>query len=171
MSGLFDKVKQAAESLTDEVKERVGGGSEQAEQNKAVARRFFEEVWNQGNLAALDEIMTPESVGHVSGSPDIVGPEANRQFITMYRTAFPDLQFTIEDEIAEGERVVTRWRSQGTHQGDLQGIAPTGRQAGSTGITISRVSGGRLVEAWTVWDQLGLLQQLGVIPAPGQASA
>ena len=88
----------------------------------------------------------------------------------MYRSAFPDIQFTIEDLIAEGDKIVTRYTARGTHRGDLQGIPPTGRQVTVTGIIISRFANGKFVEGWLDFDALGMLQQLGVIPAPGQAS-
>ena len=89
----------------------------------------------------------------------------------MYRTAFPDMRITIEDQVAEGDKVVTRWTASGTHQGDLMGIDPTGRRATVTGITIDRISGGKVEETWTNFDAMGMMQQLGVIPSPEQAQA
>ncbi len=84
----------------------------------------------------------------------------------MYRKAFPDLRLTIDDQIAEGETVVTRWTATGTHEGELMGIPPTGKQATTTGININHVSGGKLVDGWGIFDQLGLLQQIGAVPVP-----
>lgn len=139
-----------------------------AEQNKASARRAFEEVWSKGNLSVLDELSDPNTVGHDPVSGDTRGREAGKQLVSMYRTAFPDIHFTIEDQVAEGDKVVTRWSSSGTHKGELMGIAPTGKRATVTGISIDRFSGGKQVEDWTNWDALGLMQQLGVIPALGQ---
>jgi predicted ester cyclase len=140
-----------------------------AEQNKANSRRFFEDVCNKGNLDLLDELVDTNVVGYQADGNDIRGREALKQFVRMYYTAFPDLRFTIEDQFAEGDKVVTRWSSQGTHKGELMGIAPTGKHAaGVTGISIDRYSGGKQVEGWTNWDTLGLLQKLGVIPAVGQ---
>jgi predicted ester cyclase len=85
----------------------------------------------------------------------------------MYRTAFPDLQIPIEDVIAEGDRVVTRWTTRGTHQGELMGAAPTGNQLTVTGILIDRVSGGKIEEEWVDYDTLHLMQQIGAVPQPG----
>jgi len=139
-----------------------------AHENKALARRVFEEVWNKGNLAVADEVWANNFVGHAA--PDeIKGPEGVRQFFSVFRSAFPDLQFTIEDQIAEGDKVVTRWTLRGTHEGEFQGIAPTGKQMAMTGITVQRIAGGRIVEGWTNRDALGMLVQLGVVPPPGQA--
>ena len=134
------------------------------EENKAIPRRLFEEVWNQGKLDVINEIFAADYVGHMPGSPDIHGPEGYKQFVTMYRTAFQDAKFTVEDQVAEGDKVVTRWSSTSTHKGDFMGIPPTGVQETHTGITIERIAGGKFVETWIKWDALGMLQQLGVIP-------
>jgi len=139
------------------------------EENKAIARRDFEEVWNQGNLDAIEEICTPVGFGHMGGGPDINTIEDYKQYVTMYRTAFPDIHFTFEDEIAQGDKVVIRWTVTGTHKGDLMGISPTGKQCTGTGITIYRFSGGKIQESWSNWDDLGMLQQLGIVPPIGEA--
>jgi steroid delta-isomerase-like uncharacterized protein len=139
------------------------------EDNKAAIQRVFEEVLNQGNMAVVDEVYSPDNVFHTSTGP-VHGFEGLKQFVNMYRSAFPDIQFTIEDLIAEGDKIVTRYTARGTHRGDLQGIPPTGRQVTVTGIIISRFANGKFVEGWLDFDALGMLQQLGVIPAPGQAS-
>jgi steroid delta-isomerase-like uncharacterized protein len=139
------------------------------EDNKAVIRRGIEEVWNQKNLAIVDEIAAPDYVSH-SPAMTTHGLEQYKQLIMMYFAAFPDLHLTIEDEIAEGDKVVTRVTARGTHQGSFMGIPPTGKHAVVTGIVIDRFANGKTVEAWNNLDDLGLLQQLGVIPAPGQAS-
>jgi steroid delta-isomerase-like uncharacterized protein len=138
------------------------------EDNKAHVRRGFEAV-NQKNLAVFDELLDPDVVFH-NASTTMQGLEAYKQFLSMYITAFPDLQFTVEDMIAEGDRVVARCTTRGTHQGSLMGIPPTGKQVKSTLIFIDRIVNGKGVEQWSNGDDLGLLQQLGVIPAPGQAS-
>lgn len=139
-----------------------------AHENKALARRGIEEVFGRGNFAVADEVYANDFVGHAP--PDeIKGPEGVKPFASMFRSAFPDLQFTIEDQIAEGDKVVTRWTARGTHEGEFQGIAPTGKQVTITGITIQRIAGGRIVEGWTNRDDLGMLLQLGVVPPPGQA--
>lgn len=89
----------------------------------------------------------------------------------MYRAAFPDVQSTIEDTIAEGDKVVTRWTARGTHRGALMGIPPTGKELTVTGMGILRIEGGRIMEAWGIFDQFGMLQQIGVIPTPGQGGS
>jgi len=137
------------------------------ESNKAVARRFLEEVFGQGKLAVADEIVAPDHVdrgpGALPGLPP--GPEGSKMLVTVYRKAFPDIQFTIDEQIVEGDKVVTRWTGYGTHKGELAGIPPTGKSATVTGIGVDRIVNGKIVESWGVFDQFGMLQQLGVIPA------
>ncbi len=139
-----------------------------SQENKALIRRAIEEVYNQGNLATIDELVASDFVMHAP-SGDIPGPAGAKQFVTMLREAFPDLHLTIEDQVADGDRVVTRWTSEGTHLGEFQGIPPTGKHGTMTGIDIDRVVDGKVVECWVNEDDLGLLQQLGVIPAPEHA--
>jgi steroid delta-isomerase-like uncharacterized protein len=140
-----------------------------AEENKALVRRSFEEVFNQGNLDAVEEIFAPDYVLHDPTSPEeIRGTEGMRQYVSMYRTAFPDLQQTIEEQIAEGEKVATRLTGRGTHQGELIGIPPTGNQVEAPGIVINRISGGKIAESWANYDALGMMQQIGAVPAPGE---
>src|ERR671917_1820940 len=118
-----------------------------SEENKAIVRRQEEEVFTQGNLNAADEIYARNYVGHDPSNPeDIRGLEAAKQAAADYRDAFPDLQVTIEDLIAEGDRVAARVRFRGTHQGELEGIAPTGRRGGAPGIFINRIEGGKIAE-------------------------
>lgn len=136
------------------------------EDNKANVRRGYEAL-NQRNLAVFDELLTPDIVFH-NASTTIQGLEAYKQFLSMYITAFPDLHFTIEDMIAEGDFVVVRQTTRGTHQGNLMGIPPTGKQVSGTGIFITHIVNGKAVEQWINGDDLGLLQQLGVVPTPGQ---
>src|SRR5712692_10079941 len=116
-----------------------------AEDNKALARRFFEEFWDQKNLAVADELLDAHHVDHTPGSPPGLptGPEGFKQFGSVYFAAFPDLRLTIEDMVAEGDGVVTRWTSRGTHAGNLFGIPPTGKSTTTTGITITRFAGGK----------------------------
>ena len=135
------------------------------EDNKALVRRAFDAL-NQRNWAAFYELIAPDFVLH-DASTTIQGLEAYKQFISMYYTAFPDLHFIVEDLIAEGDRVVARYTAQGTQQGDLMGIAPTGKQATVTGILISRIANDKAVEQWLNFDALGMLQQLGVVPSMG----
>ena len=139
------------------------------EENRAINRRAYEEGLNQRNLAVFDELCAPDFVAH-RFSRTIEGLESYKQFLSMYLTAFPDLYFTIEDEIAEGDKVVARNTWSGTHKGDFMGIPPTGKQVTVTGITIARFANGKGVEIWLDADELGMMQQLGVIPALGQAS-
>src|SRR5712692_3968146 len=124
-----------------------GEFSMSTEDNKANARRFIEEVWNQGNLAVIDEITSPNYVDH-DPAMTVQGIEGLKQFVSMYLTAYPDTHFTIEDQIAEGDTVVTRWTARGTHKGPLMGIPPTGKQVTVTGITIDRFANGKGVESW-----------------------
>ena len=138
------------------------------ETNKASVRRFYEEVFNKRNRAAIDEFIDPNQVDHDAPPGTLGGLKGAKQTLTMYLTAFPDLHFTVEDIIAEGDRVVARLAVRGTQQGAFMGIPPTGKQATSTAIDINRFAGGKSVEHWLNMDTLGLLQQLGVIPAPGQ---
>ena len=138
---------------------------------KARIRRFYDEVWNQGNLAAVDELTAPDFVEH-NPQPGIPPDrEGLKQLVTVYRTAFPDTQFTVEDLIVEGDKAVVRWTARGTHQQELMGIPPTGKQATVTGIDIYGIKNGMTAEHWGNFDQLGMLQQLGVIPPPGQAGS
>ena len=141
-----------------------------SEQNKAVVLRAVGQVWNRGDYDSLDDLVASDIVIH-SPTPggDIHGPEGLRQFYGALRAAFPDLHFTIEDQVAAGDRVVTRWTARARHTGVFQGIPPTGRQVRMAGIDIDRLADGKVVECWPVMDELGLLQQLGVVPTPGQA--
>lgn len=136
------------------------------EKNKEIARRAMVEIFNQGRLEVVDELVSAGYVGHDTAMPEsVLGPEGMKQSAAGYRSAFPDMKITIDEQIAEGDSVVTRWTARGTHDGELFGISPTGREATVTGITINRIADGKLVEARTNWDTLGLLQQLGAVPA------
>jgi len=140
------------------------------EENKAVVRRFFEET-SRGNLDVLDELMSEKYVDHnlPPGLPP--GREGQRRLIRSYLQAFPDLRFTIEELIAEGDKVVTRGRYQGTQHGELMGIPPTGKQVTVALIDIVRLADGKLVEHWIEADNLGLLQQLGALLIPEEPNA
>jgi steroid delta-isomerase-like uncharacterized protein len=136
-----------------------------SEENKTIVRRLFEELWNKGNLSVADELFTPNYNHHDPSTPEVGrGPESEKKRATLYRTAFPDLRLTIEDIIAEGETVMARWSCRGTHKGDLSGIAPTGKQFTISGVTIARLTNGKLAEGYVNWDALDLMQQLGVAP-------
>lgn len=133
--------------------------------NKAVFRRYFEEVLNAGNLALVDDLIARGYVSHYPTGYDFGGgPEGVKQIVSAVRTGFPDVHFTVEDVIAEGDKVVGRWTFRGTHQGDFMGILPTGRKVSVMGIAIYRIARGKIAEAWVAWDSLGLLQQLGAVP-------
>jgi steroid delta-isomerase-like uncharacterized protein len=136
--------------------------------NKEVILRFDAVVMNQRNLAALDEFVTEDMIDHQVPPGFPPGIEGKRQFLGMLLNAFPDLHITIEgDLIAEGDYVAERWTLEGTHQGELTGIPATGKRVKVAGMSISRLVDGKQVEHWSVMDQFGLLQQLGVIPMPG----
>lgn len=137
-------------------------------ENKASARRFLEEVVNRGNVSVIDELASPDFVDHTAPPGVPAGNEGFKVFITMFRTAFPDLHYTIDDEIAEGDRVVQRSTARGTMKGDFQGMPASGRTATWSEIHITRFADGRAVEHWGVVDQLGMLAQLGFAQAPGQ---
>ena len=137
-----------------------------------ISRRVFEEVWNNKNVDAVDELMASSYIHHDPQSPVVMsGVEGYKQFVSHYLTAFPDLHFAIEDEIADERTTVSRWTATGTHQGDLPGIPRTGRKISVTGMTIARVKDGKFIESWGNWDTLGLLQQLGVLPAEAKNRA
>jgi steroid delta-isomerase-like uncharacterized protein len=140
------------------------------EDNKATVRRYFEEVFNQGNLALVDELNAPNFIYHDPVVPDVRTLEDYTQWFTAIRGAFPDFHVTIEDMIAEGDQVVVRYTWRGTNTGDLVAPMPipaTGKQVTVTGMSIVRFAGGKGVEVWNQTDSLGLFQQLGLIPVPG----
>ncbi|MDP9368230.1 MAG: ester cyclase [Chloroflexota bacterium] len=141
------------------------------EENKAIVCRVWDEVVSRGTLGVADELIAPEFIYHAPGTPELHGPDGFAQLIAMYRAAFPDLQATVEDLIAEGDKVVSRYTVRGTHQGELMGIPRTGRRVTEAGIVISRLADGKLVEDWHSPDTLGLLQQLGAIPPLGPSGS
>jgi steroid delta-isomerase-like uncharacterized protein len=131
------------------------------EENKALVRRWVEEVWNQGRLDVLDELYTPDWVGHFPVSGELHGSAAHKQLGERFRQAFPEARYVVADLVAEGDRVVLRYSARGTHRGSLHGEAPTGREVVQTGINIYRVADGRLAEQWAQFDLAGMLQQMG----------
>ena len=137
------------------------------EENKAMVRRLMEEVVNAGDLQVADEIYAPDyAPGDASVLSDARGPEAARRLVAAYRAAYPDFSMTVEDELAEGDKVATRYVARGTHEGEISGVAPTGRRFEVSGICIHRVVDGRIVEGWWQANELGVLRQLGLIPDP-----
>ena len=142
-----------------------------AEENKATARRMVEELFNQrGDLDAADEIFAPNYVSHEPAFGDLHGVEAIKQFAATERQAIPDLQNTVEDQVAEGNKVATRFRGRGTHTGETEAFGPpTDNSYEVTGLTLQRFNDdGKIVEDWTIFDALGMMQQLGMAPGPDQ---
>jgi steroid delta-isomerase-like uncharacterized protein len=141
-----------------------------AEGNKAMVRRINDELISQGRMEVADELFAPTFVDHSAFPGVLPTRDGVKQLFAMFRAAFPDLHVTIQDQVAEGDKVVTRKTFHGTHHGDLMGIPPTGKQVSFGTIDILRVVDGRAVDHWTVVDQMSLMQQLGVIPTPEQAT-
>ena len=139
------------------------------EENKTVFRRYVEELGNEGKLELADEIFDRYLAHQSDGSVLERGPEDVKRFMGEFREAFPDFHSTVEDQIAEGDKGVTRWTMRGTHQGEFRGIAPTGNELEITGIGIFRFSEGKVVESWDNFDQLGMMRQLGAIPSSGES--
>ena len=143
-----------------------------SEGNKALARRVADDIVNPGNVDAVDEIYAPDYVLHDPSSPeDVHGVEGAREFYETVFNAFPDPQVIIEDQVAEGDTVVSRWTMRATHQGELMDIPPSGKRVEFTGVTVSRIEGGKIVEDWDIYTALGMMQQIGAIPEPGQQSS
>lgn len=135
------------------------------ETNKALVRRIIEEVVNTGNFSSLDEVVASDYTYFEPTTGAITGREGYRTLVSMYRDAFPDMTLTVDEQIGEGDTVVTRWTARGTHQGELFGIAPTGKEVSVQGVIISRVLGGQLVEDYESYDVHGMMRQLGVLAA------
>jgi steroid delta-isomerase-like uncharacterized protein len=143
-----------------------------AADSKGISRRVFEDIWNNKKLNAVDELMAASYVHHDPQSPVIIsGIDGYKQFVEHYLSAFPDLHFTVEDEFGDEQTIVSRWTATGTHGGDLPGIPRTGRPISVTGMTIARVRNGKFIESWSNWDTLGLMQQLGAVPAQVESRA
>ena len=132
--------------------------------NKALVLRYITEVLNKGNTALTDELIAPSFLSHDPIGPDVHGPDGVKQCIAMYRNAFPDLQYTVEEIVTENDIVVWRWTAHGTHLGEILGVAPTRKQATATGTVTCHIADGKLQETWINWDALGLLRQLGALP-------
>jgi steroid delta-isomerase-like uncharacterized protein len=136
-----------------------------SEENKAIIRRYLEEAWNQGRIEALDEAFAEDAVPHTAGITDL---EGLKQGLARNLNAFPDIRLTIDDEMAVGDKVIVRFTISGTHQGEILGIPATGKEISFSGITIYRLAGGKIVEFWTQADTMGMMQQIGALPVPGQ---
>ena len=139
------------------------------EERKNHVRRWAFEVWGGGNLSLTDELVTSNYVFRAPGIPEAQGPAGVKQLISMYRTAFPDMTNTIDEQVAEGDVVVSRGTTRGTHQAALGDIPATGKSVTVPWIIISRFEGDRISSDFEVYDSLGLMQQLGVVPTPEQA--
>jgi steroid delta-isomerase-like uncharacterized protein len=137
------------------------------EENKAIVRRWFEEVINQQRVDRAGELVTQDYVDHGALPGQAPGLEGAKQKWAMYIAAVPDLHGTVEDMLAEGDEVAARWTAEGTHQGELLGVPATGKRFRFTGISICRLAEGKMAEQFEQWDRLDLMQQLGVIPTPG----
>ena len=138
-----------------------------SEANKAIVRRWFEEVWNQGREVTIDELFAVNGIGYGLGDTEapIQGPAGIKPFVRNLRGALPDIHMKIEDIMAENDRVTVRITAEGTHKGGNLGVAPTGRRIRIEGIVVLRIANGQIVEGWNSWDQLGLLRQIGALPA------
>jgi steroid delta-isomerase-like uncharacterized protein len=138
--------------------------------NRKASKRIFEEIFNQGRYETADELIHADALGHDPAIPEPTrGPEGLKESVRGYREAFPDLHITIDQQVADGDFVATRWTGRGTHRGELFGISATGKESIVTGITIDRFKDGKIAESHTNWDTLGLLQQIGAIPTMATA--
>lgn len=144
-----------------------------SEENKAVVQRVVEELWNKGKIDVIDELYAADYIDRSPGLPPGISRdrEGQKQFAAAFMGAFQGMAGTVEDEIAEGDRIVIRWSAQGTHRGDFMGIPATGKSVTFTGTSIYRLAGGKIKEEWTEADMLGLMTQLGVVPEPAGATA
>ena len=143
-----------------------------APENLAEAsRQLLEQSFNNGKFELADQLIASEAVNHDPAEPAelraLRGPEVLKRTVNLYRTAFPDVQITVDDVIAADDKVVLRWHTEGTHRGELAGLAPTGAHGSVTGMSIDRWKDGKVVEAWAEWDNLGLARQLGAAPPEG----
>ncbi len=138
------------------------------EENKALAERFHMEIFQQGKLSVADEILSRDFLAHFAGNPPEweKGAEGTKKAATAYRTAFPDMRLTHHESIAEGDKVVIYWSASGTQKGELAGVPPSGKQMNVKGFDLFKIKNGKLVEMWQSFDQLGMMQQLGVLPPP-----
>ena len=137
------------------------------EQNKSLTRRFFD-AFDAGDLTSAESVFAPDAVVHNVGAPDPLNLAGFKQLGALFLAAFPDGKHTIEDVISEGDKVITRATYRATHTGDLMGIPPTGKQVNVSAMIIDQIADGKIVETWRMFDQMGMMQQLGVIPTPGE---
>ena len=138
-------------------------------ENKAIIRRLYEEIWNKRKVELVGEIISPShalQAPNVSGSA--VGPEAYKRQLMLFFAGYPDLHFLVEDTIAEADKVVACWTLSGTHRGEYLGVPATNKKVSVDGITIHHIANGKIMDSYSNWDALGMMQQLGVVPALGQ---
>jgi len=139
---------------------------QQEKDNAQFIRRWFEEVWNKGRMDAIEEMCLPNAIGHGQAQHKVdVGLQEFKQFARSLRSAFPDIRVTIHETLAQGDKVLARWSAGMVHSGTFLGIAATGRTVEVTGMSLQRIANGKIAEAWDNWDQLGLLVQIGGVPA------
>lgn len=153
-------------SLADTTNGDHMGEAGTIEANKLIGRLVLEQMWGGGRLELADQLYAPHYVDHVGRGPEpaeVKGIDGIKQAVSAFRQAFPDLAYTVEDQIAEGDVVVTRFSARGTHRGSFLGVAPTGRVVTYSGFDMNRVRDGRIVESWVNYDALALLQQLGIV--------
>ena len=139
-------------------------------ENKAIVRRLYEEVWNERKLEVVNELI---SSSHALQGPNIfgssIGPEAYKRQVSRFLEGYPDLCWTIENTIAEEDKVVACWTISGTHKGDFMGVPATNKKISVDGMTIHHIAGGKIMDSHSNWDTLGMMQQLGAVPALGKA--
>jgi steroid delta-isomerase-like uncharacterized protein len=137
-----------------------------AHENSVLIRRWFEEVWNKGRMEAIDEMASPDVIGHGQAQHGTdIGMAEFKPFVVALRSAFPDMKVVVDQTIEQGDKVVARWTSTMTQKGEFLGFPVSGKKAIVTGTSIQRISNGKIVEGWDNWDQLGLLVQIGAVPA------
>ena len=140
--------------------------------NTAIVRRLYEEAWNQRKLEVVKELVSPShALQAPTRSGSSIGPGAYQRQIARFLAGFPDLRFTVEDTVTEKDKVVACWTLSGTHKGDYMGVPPTNKKVSVDGMTIHHLAGGKIMDSFTNWDALGLMQQLGAIQAPGRTKA
>ena len=138
--------------------------------NKNIVRRqWFEDFWDNGNIDAANDLFTSDYALHLSGSPAPIDRDGAKEVVKMFNATFPDLKHEVNELIGEGDTIVARWTVRGTHQGEFQGIAPTGKQIVLPGTTVHHMADGKIAETWLTFDNLDLLQQLGAVPQPSHA--
>jgi len=135
-------------------------------QNKEVSNQLTYEVWNSGNIDLIDEILSDDFIFHRAPPGLSNDREGFKQFVAMYRNAFPDVKFEVQSIIVEGDAVMSRWKASGTHTGEMMGIPPTGKKVTVTGMTENRIEAGKITTQWNEFDDLGMLQQVGAMPTP-----